>query len=228
MLPIVRDVTLPTILAGHANGELPDDVLVDVGGGQLLVRDAAWSWIDMRNAAARDGVLLVIDNAYRPYAQQEALFLARYSTDPQYSGRPSSQWNQRTWYLLPGQALAAVPGTSNHGWGLAIDLVTDGDFYERQLPWLTSYAPLWGFSAEVQSEPWHWRYFAGDYTPGDDDVTPQQLATAFGGELDEHGRIMIPLADGGKYPLGNILGFIHSELTVPGLLVNRIAGRLGK
>ena len=68
MLPIVRDVTLPTILAGHANGELPDDVLVDVGGGQLLVRDAAWSWIDMRNAAARDGVLLVIDHVAAPGA----------------------------------------------------------------------------------------------------------------------------------------------------------------
>lgn len=60
------------------------------------------------------------------------------------------------------RATAAVPETSNHGWGLALDV--------RSIPmvvvlWLCANAARFGFSAEIQSEPWHWRYFAGDTIP---------------------------------------------------------------
>ena len=60
------------------------------------------------------------------------------------------------------RATAAVPETSNHGWGLAFD--------GRSLPmvvvlWLCANAWRYGFSAEIQSESWHWRYFAGDGIP---------------------------------------------------------------
>lgn len=60
------------------------------------------------------------------------------------------------------RATSAVPETSNHGWAIALDV--------RSIPnvvvaWLVANAWRYGFSAEIQSEPWHWRYFAGDDIP---------------------------------------------------------------
>lgn len=60
------------------------------------------------------------------------------------------------------RATAAVPRKSNHGWGLALDV--------RSIPsevvvWLCVNAWRYGFSAEIQSESWHWRYFTGDQIP---------------------------------------------------------------
>lgn len=184
MLPIVRDVTLPTILAGHANGELPDDVLVDVGGGQLLVRDAAWSWIDMRNAAARDGVLLVIDNAYRSLARQTEIFLARYTRTPNPAVSPV-YWNGAAYWKLPGAITAAVPGQSNHGYGLAVDLLRT----DAQVAWLTDHAHQWGFSGELPEETWHWRRHAGDYVP----IIPTPE------EPDVQWRILAPAGSAAKF-----------------------------
>jgi nucleoid-associated protein YgaU len=67
--------------------------------------------------------------------------------------------------------MAAVPGTSNHGLGLAADLALRN--HAGQLvgvthfftAWLIANAARFGYSAEVQSEPWHWRYVAGDKIP---------------------------------------------------------------
>jgi LAS superfamily LD-carboxypeptidase LdcB len=66
--------------------------------------------------------------------------------------------------------MAAVPGTSNHGWGLAIDLAEKVNgkavsISPRSVKWLIKHAAQYGFCAEAQSEPWHWRYFTGDKIP---------------------------------------------------------------
>jgi LAS superfamily LD-carboxypeptidase LdcB len=68
--------------------------------------------------------------------------------------------------------MAATPGTSNHGLGLAIDFAEERDgrppvesVSDRFVRWLIKNAATYGFSAELQSEPWHWRYVAGDQIP---------------------------------------------------------------
>lgn len=76
---------------------------------------------------------------------------------------------------LPGggwPATAAEPGTSNHGHGLAIDVAEerDGDpeveaLSPMLLDLLIVRGHLYGLGAEMDSEPWHWRYFAGDAIP---------------------------------------------------------------
>ena len=64
--------------------------------------------------------------------------------------------------------LAAVPGTSNHGWGVALDLC-DGVqvFGSPQHEWLAQHAmaygwfhPSWAQAGGSKPEPWHWE-FAG-------------------------------------------------------------------
>ena len=64
---------------------------------------------------------------------------------------------------LPGVASAACPGTSNHGWGLAVDIYAVGA--EGRLEWLLDNAARFGWSWELQSEPWHIRYVLGDTLP---------------------------------------------------------------
>lgn len=69
-------------------------------------------------------------------------------------------------------ATAAVPATSNHGWALAADLAQEYDddsapdgITTATVGWLIDHADEFGYSAESQDEPWHWRYVAGDAIP---------------------------------------------------------------
>ena len=66
--------------------------------------------------------------------------------------------------LKPG--LAAVPGTSNHGWALAVDLCGGINIAgSAQWRWMTANAgrfgfvqPDWAGPAGEKPEPWHWEY----------------------------------------------------------------------
>ena len=63
-------------------------------------------------------------------------------------------------------ALAAVPGTSNHGWGLAVDLCGGlRSFGTAQYAWMAANAPRFGWSnppwaaqGQGREEPWHWEF----------------------------------------------------------------------
>ncbi len=63
-------------------------------------------------------------------------------------------------------ALAAVPGTSNHGWGLAVDLCGGAQsFATAEYGWLVVNSGLFGWSNPVwaqpgrgREEPWHWEF----------------------------------------------------------------------
>jgi hypothetical protein len=74
-------------------------------------------------------------------------------------------WDGVTYWQKPNTAMAAVPGTSNHGLGLAIDFATNMENYNAFVAWLIANAATYGYSAESQSESWHWRYVAGDNVP---------------------------------------------------------------
>lgn len=177
-LPI-RPVKRPLCLLGQQNGRIPDTLLERIpglaGGPTVrLVEPAARAWRAMTAAAADAGVILKatsMSDSFRPYFVQERIFRERYTTTP-LSARPSRRWDGRRWYQKPGTAAAAVPGTSNHGWALAVDTggERDGDagtepIDEHTLGWLLEHAEDFGWSWELQSEPWHLRYFAGDDIP---------------------------------------------------------------
>ena len=128
-------------------------------------------------------------DTYRSYTQQETVFRQRYTTsyNPITTTTEYKIWNGQKWYKKRGVAQVATPGTSNHGLGLAIDaalwvqkpdgswkiegVTTNGLFFA----WLSypnlapeayrigtgSNAESFGFSWEVQSEPWHLRFVEG-------------------------------------------------------------------
>jgi hypothetical protein len=133
-------------VSGYGNGQLPVSALCALWGapGQMLRADAAAAFNRMSKAyAAAFGTPLCVTSSYRTYAKQVEL----YATMP--------------------AGYAAVPGTSNHGWGLAVDLCggiqVDGS---PQHMWLLSNAaaydwfhPAWALpGGGGPHEPWHWEY----------------------------------------------------------------------
>lgn len=116
-----------------------------------LRKDAATAWMDMRTQALERGVdihPLGGASAYRTFAQQ--VELRRY-------------WERRG---KPGNA--AVPGTSNHGWGLAVDAGAGAPAVDKRM-WATlrDLGPRYGWSwdeGKRVGEEWHFRYVGG-YKP---------------------------------------------------------------
>lgn len=173
---VVRPVTLPANLVGVPNGKLSDDLLETIGPSGRLHETAARSWRALRAAAADAGFNLTytFGGTYRTYAQQEALFRSRYSPQGTFGG--CKAWDGQRWCLKGPYAMAAVPGTSNHGLGLAVDTALDLDPSDGvgpddavsimpAIPWLVANAERFGWSWEAQSEPWHLRYVTGDVIP---------------------------------------------------------------
>jgi peptidoglycan hydrolase-like protein with peptidoglycan-binding domain len=171
MLPVLP-LTRPSCLAGQQNGLLADALLVPCGVGAFrMVEPAARAMKALVDAMSKAGFQVRATGTYRTYARQEALFLERYTTT-ELPGRPTKRWNGVTYWQKPGTAMAAVPGTSNHGLGLAVDFAEerDGDPEVESVStgfvqWLVANAAAYGYSAEAQSEPWHWRYVTGDAIP---------------------------------------------------------------
>lgn len=178
-LPVVK-VILPAVLAGQANGRLPDSILVDTpgqaGGPTVrLVAPAARAWRALCAAALAAGHVLKTSglyDSYRPGEIQVKLFFQRFTTT-YIAGATTRTYQGTKYYLKPGYALAAVPYTSNHGLGLAVDcgVELDGDtgtesLDNATLAWLLAgNAQAHGWSWEAQSEDWHIRYVAGDNIP---------------------------------------------------------------
>ncbi len=130
---------------GFPNGLIPFSALCPIGTGSHRLRcDAAYTFGAMNAAfAAAFGRPLCVTDSYRTFGQQIDL----------YARKP---------------ALAAVPGTSNHGWGLALDLCGGiQSFATPEFAWMAANAssfgwvhPPWAAPGRGREEPWHWE-FAG-------------------------------------------------------------------
>lgn len=126
---------VPLELLRYGNGNVPASALRPVGQGiDRLWAPAATAFDSMRAAAADAGVRLSVTDSYRSYTQQ--VDMAR----------------RKGLYSQGG--LAAAPGTSEHGWGLSLDLGLDAD----ALRWMRAHAKDYGFSENVAREPWHWTF----------------------------------------------------------------------
>ncbi|MEV0721114.1 M15 family metallopeptidase [Asanoa sp. NPDC050611] len=236
-LPIKRIEVFPRELSGHfdENGRLPRAVLVVQPGSapKLTMCRTAMRSLEAMAAEARKAIGLRLrvgfsNDSYRPLNVQERLFRERYQRGP---GPDSAFWDsdgdgvKERWSKKdPDLATAAVPGTSNHGLGLACDFVLDSG--DRILTWLIKHADEFGFSAELQKEPWHWHYHAGDAIPAatrayeeDEMAYTEGQMRAFAWQYNGRG-----LANNDQNPDGNIsaLGAFNEIL----LTVRKIATKV--
>jgi D-alanyl-D-alanine carboxypeptidase len=162
----VKRVVIPNRLKKHGNGFVPEHLLSKTNAGGLMYRTAASALNRMYVDALQHGVILKSVGAYRSYERQEELFLQRFTLIKKLAKRPlvRRRWKNKIWYLHH-LAPVAVPGTSNHGWGLAIDFnLSDANVF----PWLLKNAPKYGFYLQgkpftitgkpnPEYEPWHWQ-----------------------------------------------------------------------
>ena len=128
---------------GYPNGLIPPSAMCPLGTAAHTLRcDAAAAYRAMSAAfAGAFGTPICITDSYRTYAGQVRL----------YGQKP---------------ALAAVPGTSNHGWGLAVDLCGGVErFGTPQYDWMKANSgrfgflhPDWAEPGNGREEPWHWEY----------------------------------------------------------------------
>lgn len=149
---------------GYANGEIPPGSLTALSWApDFRVRPESAAGMEALNNAyrAQFGRNIVFSGAYRTYARQETMFKSRYTTTP-IAGTSTKTWQGLTWYLRPGEAMAATPGTSNHGWGEAVDF--SGGIQLRnsaQHLWTKANAPAYGWLLPAWAttiEPWHFEW----------------------------------------------------------------------
>lgn len=131
------------------SGFVPASELSKIGkkwGEASLQKDAATSFrILAREFEAEFGKPLLITGGYRDYQTQVGL----------KEEKPD---------------LAAKPGTSEHGWGMAVDISTDivKDWNTPEYRWLLKHAddfgwekPEWSKFGKDKPELWHWEYEGG-------------------------------------------------------------------
>ncbi len=123
--------------------------------------------MNMINAAADDGVKLTVVSSYRRYESQQRLYnkKVQYYKNKGYSDADARE---------VAATVVAVPGTSDHGLGLAVDFNYLSPKYEntKELTWLRNNAEEYGFVMRypknkenvtgVIYEPWHYRYVGVD------------------------------------------------------------------
>jgi hypothetical protein len=149
----------------YKNGQLPPDKLVSIAnqakykgaissdGGQIRLYPKAATALNKLLAAATAGkVNLKINSAYRTVADQKKTFEGNCSN--------SADSMQRC-IPKPGEGPAAIPGKSNHGFGLAIDFANSNkkkmNTSMPEYAWLVFNAAQYGFK-RIASEAWHWEY----------------------------------------------------------------------
>lgn len=132
---------MPTRINGRDLGVAQNGVFTEantdpIPGGRLWP-EAALTWNAMRAEFVADGG---DPNQFVPGG-------------PNSSARTISA-QERFWANQPPPA--AKPGTSNHGWGIAVDIPD-----ANAQAWLRRHAAPWGWSHDEGArvgEPWHWRY----------------------------------------------------------------------
>jgi LAS superfamily LD-carboxypeptidase LdcB len=126
---------IPTDLEAYGNGKIPASALEQVGTTRhKLWGPAAEALTRMMSDAEKDGVHIGITDSYRPYTEQ--VDLAR----------------RKGLYSQGG--LAAKPGTSEHGWGMAADL----DLNAKALAWVRENGAKYGYFNTASRESWHWGF----------------------------------------------------------------------
>lgn len=117
------------------NGKLPKSELAPIPGGELR-KDAAVAWNAPGGPADAGLRPTGSRSSYRTYGEQQELYAA---------------------YMNGTGNLAAVPGTSNHGWGLAVDLAETW-----MADWIQAHGGRYGWKkTEAFSEWWHYNFIGG-------------------------------------------------------------------
>jgi len=142
--------------------------LVSIGNGLYLNRRAAAAWQAMRTAAAEDGINLWVISAYRSHERQTYNFNNSVQNHIAAGRTPEEAHAITAGYI-------AVPGTSEHTLGMAIDVNYIGAAFEHsaEFEWLIENGASFGYIFRyprdkteitgINFEPWHFRYVGSNH-----------------------------------------------------------------
>lgn len=131
-------------VSGYPNGEIPAEALCPLWGarGHRLRGDAAAAFNAMsQEYATTFGAPICLTDSYRGFVAQVAVAIEK-------------------------PTLAATPGMSNHGWGLATDLCDGVQTFDSPAHlWMVEnsmrfgwFHPPWADASGSKPEAWHWEY----------------------------------------------------------------------
>ncbi len=142
--------------------------LQEVGDGYRFDQRAAQDLIDMMNAAKEEGLSPFICSAYRSEQKQTRLYNNEVTS---FKKKGYSEENAR----IQARTVVAYPGTSEHEYGIAVDIVSrryqilnEKQANTAEAIWLKENCAKYGFILRyppnkkditgVIFEPWHYRY----------------------------------------------------------------------
>lgn len=171
------EADIPVLLNRY--NALPDELLAnvevvevgvrpDTGEMHYLTPNAAAAFLDMVEAAAADGITLYPVSGYRSHERQ----LSNYNNS--VANYVNQGYSQEQAEALT-QMLIAIPGTSEHEAGLAIDINSLEQSFENteEFVWLQENCNRFGFilryekttyaTTGIDYEPWHYRYVGDNH-----------------------------------------------------------------
>ena len=145
-------------MEGEYGGEL-----VTLSGGESVDSRIYPHLQAMFDAMRQEGIYPVVASGYRSFQEQQEIYREKIHTymEEGYSRRAAER-EARDW--------VALPGTSEHETGLAVDINADGihSYGDQVYDWLEENAWRYGFIYRYQEEkqditgiapePWHYRY----------------------------------------------------------------------
>lgn len=144
--------------------------------GFYLRKTALQAFLRMREAAAKDGVKLLIVSAFRSFNDQKGIWESKWTGARLVEGKNLAKTVkdpvERAFRIL---RFSSMPGSSRHHWGTDIDLNALEDSYfqsgkgKTEFDWLTAHAAGFGFARPYspkgesrptgyEEEKWHWSY----------------------------------------------------------------------
>jgi hypothetical protein len=143
------------------NGRLPDSMLTTVTPSCRIVNEVAPRLQALIADANKMGY------AVQPESQSfTAPLPAPPTIESCYRSYDGQVWWRNFYCFFANCAMAAVPGTSVHGWGRAVDFECAGREMTFDAPcyaWLKFFAgnygfvhPAWAEPGQPGAEPWHW------------------------------------------------------------------------
>lgn len=162
--PSASAATSSLAWGGFSNGRIPASAICVIPWQteDSLRCDATSKLVALNKVyKAKWGTNICVSDGYRSYTKQVALF-------KQY-----------------GSPRAAKPGTSTHGWGLAVDFGCGiGAYAGAKYKWLAVVGPKYGYGQPdwakqkgSNPEPWHWQFF-GPYNTSPPKATPAPAKAA--------------------------------------------------
>lgn len=157
---------------------LPGELVKDPVSGKWIRKEVYQAFSDMNQRAQAEGLTaLILMSGYRSYHYQQEVFNRKVNKLIQ-EGLGKEQATKKA------QTIVAIPGTSEHQTGLAID-ITNADLAKGQDPlieafaqtdhgrWLDKHAHEYGFIlrypkdkvslTHISYEPWHYRFVGANH-----------------------------------------------------------------